>query len=44
VELECFFCDANEIESGVEVDDNDAIMCDTKNDISHSSLYRAPPS
>ncbi len=43
VELERFFCDANETESGVEVDDNDAIMCDMKNDISHSRLYGALP-
>jgi hypothetical protein len=42
VELEHFFCDANEIESGIEVDDNDAIACEMKNDISHSRLYRAP--
>jgi hypothetical protein len=41
VELELFFCDANEIESGVEVDDNDAIVCEMKNDISHSRLYGA---
>jgi hypothetical protein len=43
VELERFFCDANEIESGVEVDDNNAIVCEMKNYISHSRLYRAPP-
>ncbi len=43
VELERLFCDANDIESGVEVDDNDAIMCEVKNDISHSRLYGAPP-
>ncbi len=43
VELERFFCDANEIESGIEVDENDAIVCEMKNDISHSSLYGAPP-
>ncbi len=43
VELERFFCDANEIESGIEVDDNDAILCEMKNDISHSRLYGAPP-
>jgi hypothetical protein len=43
VELERFFCDANEIESGVEVDDNDAIVCEMKNDISHSRLYGVPP-
>ncbi len=28
VELKCFCCDANEIESGVEVDDNDAFVCE----------------
>jgi hypothetical protein len=43
VELEHLFCDANEIESGVEVDDNDAIVCEMKNDISHSRLYGVPP-
>jgi hypothetical protein len=43
VEIEHFLCDANEIESGVEVDDNDAIKCEMKNDISHSRLYGAPP-
>ncbi len=43
VELEHFFCDANEIESGVEDDDNDAIVCEMKNDDSHSRLYGAPP-
>jgi hypothetical protein len=43
VELERFFCDANEIESGIEVGNNDAIMCEMKNDISHSRLYQAPP-
>jgi hypothetical protein len=43
VELERFFCDANEIESGEEVDDNDAIVSEMKNDISHSRLYRALP-
>jgi hypothetical protein len=39
VELECLFCDANEIKSGVEVDANDAIVCEVKNNISHSRLY-----
>ena len=43
VELECFFCDANEIEGGVEVDDNDAIMYEMKNDTLHSRLYGALP-
>ena len=43
VELELLCYDANEIESGVEVDDNDAIVCEMKNDISHSRLYGAPP-
>ncbi len=43
VELECLCYDANEIESGVEVDDNDAIVCEVKDDSSHSRLYGAPP-
>jgi hypothetical protein len=40
VEVERLCFDANEIESGVEVDDNDAFVCDHT---SNSSLYRAPP-
>jgi hypothetical protein len=43
VELELLCYDANEIESGVEVDDNDAIRCEVKDDSSHSRLYGAPP-
>ncbi len=43
VELECLCCDANEIESGVEVDDNDAFVCEVKDHSSHSRLYGAPP-
>ncbi len=43
VELERLCFDANEIESGVEVDDNDAFMCEVKENTSNSSLYRAPP-
>jgi hypothetical protein len=30
VELECLCCDANEIESVVEVDDNDGFVCEVK--------------
>ena len=37
----CF--DAHEIESGVEVDDNDAFVCKVKDNTSNSSLYGAPP-
>ncbi len=37
----CF--DANEIESGVEVDDNDAFVCEVKDNSSNFSLYGAPP-
>jgi hypothetical protein len=37
----CF--DANEIESSVEVDDNDAFVCEVKDNTSNSSLYGAPP-
>ncbi len=34
--------DANEIESGIEVDDNDAFVCEVKDNTSNSSLYGAP--
>jgi hypothetical protein len=44
VELERLCFDANEIESGVEVDDNDAFVCEVKDNIPNSSLYGAPPS
>ncbi len=37
----CF--DANEIESGVEVDDNYAFMCEVKDNTPNSSLYGALP-
>jgi hypothetical protein len=40
VELERLCYDANEIESGVEVDD---IVCEVKDDSLHSRLYGAPP-
>jgi hypothetical protein len=43
VELERLCFDANEIESGVEVDDNDAFMCEVKDNSSNSSLYGALP-
>ncbi len=43
VELEHLCFDANEIESGIEVDDNDAIVCEVKDDSSHSRLYGVPP-
>ncbi len=43
VELEHLCFDANEIESGVEVDDNDAFVCEVKDNSSNSSLYGAPP-
>ena len=43
VELERLCFDANEIESGVEVDDNDAFVCEVKDNTSNSSLYGAPP-
>ncbi len=43
VELEWLCFDANEIECGVEVDDNDAFVCEVKHDTSNSSLYGAPP-
>jgi hypothetical protein len=34
VEIESFCFDANEIESGKEVDDNDAFVCEVKDDSS----------
>ncbi len=43
VELEQLCVDANKIESGVEVDDNDAFVCEVKDNTSNSSLYGAPP-
>jgi hypothetical protein len=43
VELERLCFDANESESGKEVDDNDAFVCEVKDNSSNSSLYRAPP-
>jgi hypothetical protein len=39
VELEQLY----EIESGVEVDDNDAFVCEVKDNTSNSSLYGVPP-
>jgi hypothetical protein len=43
VELKCLCCDANEIESGVEVDDNDGFVCEVKDESVQSMLYRVPP-
>ncbi len=43
MKLERLCFDANEIESGVEVDDNDAFMCEVKDNTSNSSLYGVPP-
>ncbi len=43
VELERLCFDANEIESGVEVDDNDALACEVKDNTLNSSLYGEPP-
>ncbi len=43
VELEWLCCDANEIESGVEVDDNDAFVCEVMDESVQSMLYKAPP-
>ncbi len=37
----CF--DAHEIESGVEVDNLDLIVCEVKDHTSKSRLYGAPP-
>ncbi len=39
--LSTYVFDANEIESGVEVDDNDAFMCEVTDDSEQSRLYRA---
>jgi hypothetical protein len=44
VELDLLCYDANEIESGVEVDDDDAFVCEVTDDSVQSRLYRAPPS
>jgi hypothetical protein len=43
VELEHLCCDANEIESGVEVDDNDGFVCEVKDESVQSMLYGASP-
>jgi hypothetical protein len=43
VELEQLCFDANEIECGIEVDDNDAFVCEVNDNTSNTSLYRAPP-
>ncbi len=43
MELEHLCFDANKIESGVEVDDNDAFMCEVKDNSSNLRLYGAPP-
>jgi hypothetical protein len=44
VELKRLYYDANEIESGVEVDDNDAFVCEVMDECGQSRLYRALPS
>ncbi len=41
LERSCF--DANEIESGVDFDDNYAVVCEVKDNTSNSSLYGVPP-
>ncbi len=43
VELECLCFDANEIESGYEVDKNDSFVCEVTDDSVQSRLYGAPP-
>jgi hypothetical protein len=43
VELKHLCCDASEIESGVEVDDNDGFVCEVKDESVQSMLYRALP-
>ncbi len=42
VELDHLCFDANEIESRVEVDDNDAFMCEVTDDSEQSRLHGAP--
>ncbi len=43
VDSKCLCFDAHEIESGVEVDDLDSIVCEVKDHTSKSRLYGAPP-
>ncbi len=43
VELKRLCYDANEIESGVQIDDNDAFVCEVKDESVQSMLYGAPP-
>ncbi len=43
VDSECLCFDAHEIESSVEVDNLDAIVCEVKDHTSKSRLYGAPP-
>jgi hypothetical protein len=43
VELKHLCFDANEIESGVEVDDNDAFVCEVADESVQSRLYGVPP-
>jgi hypothetical protein len=43
VELKGLCCDVNEIESGVEVDNNDAFVCEVTDESVQSMLYGAPP-
>jgi hypothetical protein len=43
MELKHLCYDANEIESGVEIDDNDAFVCDMMEESVQSGLYGALP-
>ncbi len=43
MELKRLCCDANEIESGVEVDDNYGFVCEVMDESVQSMLYGAPP-
>ncbi len=43
VEPKRLCCDANEIENGVEVDDNDGFMCEVKDESVQSRLYGELP-
>ncbi len=43
MELKRLCYDANEIESGIEIDDNDAFVCEVTDESVQSRLYGAPP-
>ncbi len=43
VDSKCLCFDAHEIESGVEIDDLNAVVCEVTDVSSKSTLFRAPP-